>query len=299
MAVFTMENEFLVVEVQEFGAELVSVKNKKTGIEYIWEGNPLYWNRRSPILFPVVGSLKEKKYRYNEMEYSMMQHGFARDMEFTLIEKENQKLVFSLESNDQTLENYPFQFLLEIIYVLRDQNLEVIWKVKNKDNKTMYFQIGAHPAFVCPIKEGDMQSDYFIAFEGLNELNIRMIDMNTGLAKKETKSVQFDEVLNENGYLRITESLFDQDALVVEEKQCTSVQLCNPDKTPYVTVNFDTPLFGVWSPAGKAAPFVCIEPWYGRCDSVDFDGNLEEKEYINALDINEDFYASYSIYFEH
>lgn len=297
MAFHTLENQDLIVKIEDFGAEVTSVQCKKSGQEYIWEGNPAYWNRHSPILFPFVGNQKGKKYSYKGKKYPMAQHGFARDMEFVLVEKEDEKAVFRLESSSVTEKNYPFQFVLEVTYILREKKLDVIWMVKNKGDNTMYFQIGAHPAFNTQAVMEEEESNYFIAFDGVKELKVRTIDMNTGLAKNETIGMPMNEVIEDKGYLRITESLFKNDALVIEDKQCTFVQLCKPDKTPYVTVSFDTPLFGVWSPAKKAVPFVCIEPWYGRCDKVDFRGDLEDKEYLNVLEANNIFNACYSIYF--
>lgn len=297
MAVHSMENEHLIIQIEEFGAELISVKNKLTGSEYMWEGNPTFWNRRSPVLFPFVGSHKDKKYSYGGLEYPMGQHGFARDMEFELIGREDHKLVFSLESNSKTLECYPFQFCLEITYILNEKTLEIYWNVKNKDSKKMFFQIGAHPAFLCPMNEGEKQSDYYLAFEHVDELTLRGIDMETSLAKRETTSLKLVEVTRDFGYLPVLSTLFDNDALVIEERQTSCVQLCKPDKTPYVTVRFDAPLFGIWSPAKKNAPFVCIEPWYGRCDGAGFEGTIEEKEYINSLEGNEEFHTKYDITF--
>lgn len=299
MAVYSLENDYLVVTVDAHGAEVISVTSKITGKEYMWSGDATYWNRHSPILFPFVGSNQDKKFRYEGKEYPMPQHGFARDMEFCLIEKDETRLLFSLESNKETMEVYPFRFALIITYVLKKDQLEVIWDVKNLDDKTVYFQIGAHPGFLCQMNKKESDSDY-IAFHGVDKvdpLKIRGIDMNTGLASNEIRYLKLDEVVDGVGYLRLRRSLFDKDALVLEDKQCTFIQLCNPDKTPYITVNFDTPLFGVWSPRKKAAPFVCIEPWYGRCDGVDFHGNIEEKEYINVLEVNGVFQRSYTVRF--
>ena len=296
--IYTIENEYLSVAIQEFGAELISVKDKTTDSEYMWNAEPKYWKRHSPILFPFVGNLYEKKYLYNGNEYLMGQHGFARDMDFVLLEKEKNNITFLLKADRHTLTIFPFEFILEIKYVLRERCVEVFWTVENKDKKKMYFQIGGHPGFFCPMSKEEEQSDYFIRFKKAKRLNIRGIDIESGLAKKESQFIDMDEMDEEYGYLSITENLFDNDALVVEGNQCNEVSLCKPDKTPYVTVCFDAPLFGVWSPAGKKAPFVCIEPWYGRCDGVDFHGSIEQKEYINSLEPNAVFEAGYVMKFE-
>lgn len=296
MTTHTIENNYLSIKVQDLGAELISVKDKSTGTEYIWDADPNYWKRHSPILFPFVGSQYEKKFIYSGVEYKMGQHGFARDRDFILKEKGEDFLIFGLKADKYTLTLYPFEFYLEVKYELKEREVGVYWTVENKDQKKMYFQIGGHPAFFCPITDEE-QSEYFIRFHHAKRLNIRAIDMETGLAKKESEFIDMDLVEEDNGYLRIHENLFDNDALVVEDYQCKEVALCKPDKSPYVTVSFDAPLFGVWSPAGKKAPFVCIEPWYGRCDSVNFRGSLEEKEYINKLQPDEVFRASYTMKF--
>jgi len=166
--------------------------------------------------------------------------------------------------------------------------VEVIWRVNNVGNETMYFSIGGHPAFVCPANAEDKQSDYWLHFEGTDQITSRMI--SDGLATDEIITYPLEE-----GYLRITENLFDNDALVVENHQTQRVSLCRPDKTPYVTVSFDAPLFGVWSVPGKQAPFVCIEPWYGRCDHQNFEGTLKDREWGNALEAGAKFEVSYMI----
>lgn len=292
-----MENEWLIVTVADFGAELISVKDKITNDEYIWNGNPEFWKRHAPVLFPFVGSRKEKHYYYEGKEYSMGQHGFARDMEFKRLKTTEHKLSYLLEAEEETKKKYPFLFSLEITYELIDRKINITWKVRNDGDREMYFQIGAHPAFVCPIKSQEAQSEYYLAFNESKGLNVRTIDIESGLAKQETKEIPFTTVQSGKGYLKIDEHLFDEDALILEKKQCNMVELCRPDLKPYVTMTFDAPLFGVWSPAKKGAPFVCIEPWYGRCDGSWFEGELKDMEYINALQPGNEFTKGYSMEF--
>lgn len=284
----TLKNDYLTITVNELGAELSSIRNNLSQQEYLWNADPAYWKRHSPILFPIVGGLKNKEYTYNNKTYPMGQHGFARDMEFELIKKEEHELVFSLSSNEATYQVYPFLFELQIGYQLVDEKIIVSWNVKNTDTKTMYFSIGGHPAFLCPLHENENQSDYSLLFD-TTKLNVTNINTN-GLAIDTKKHMTL-----ENGYLPISKHLFDEDALVIEHNQAHRVSLVTPDKTPYVTVRFDAPLFGIWSPAQKNAPFVCIEPWYGRCDHQTFEGTLKEREWGNSLTPNEVFEASYEI----
>ena len=284
-----LENDNLKVTIIHFGAELSSLVKKDTDVEYMWNADERYWKRSAPVLFPFVGSLKNKEFLYEGKAYPMGQHGFARDLDFSLVSNDGKEAWFSLSSDDSTYEKYPFAFTLEIGYKLIGNALKVIWKVVNEDEKQMHFSIGGHPAFMCPLDGEGKQTDYFIEFDTDKDLTYSKLSKNGLVYKK-------DAVLATNGgKLKIDEHLFDEDALVIERDQAHVVSLCKPDGTPYLTVKFDAPLFGLWSPAGKGAPFVCIEPWYGRCDSEEFSGTLAEREYGHTLEIGEEFEVSFDI----
>ena len=288
MAKHMIHNDELTILVDDLGAELHSIVNNTTKQEYLWQGDSAYWCRRSPVLFPIVGNLRNKEYTYHGTTYSITQHGFARDMEFVLIKQSPVQLTFQLESTEETYAIYPFHFTLQIIYTLEGSNLRVEWNVINTDTKTMYFSIGGHPGFNCPLHTSDHQTDYYLNFY-CDELKITNIDAN-GLAMSKQHALSLTD-----GLLPITEHLFDEDALVIEHAQTHHVSLLNPDRTPYLSVHFDAPLFGVWSPAKKQAPFICIEPWYGRCDSADFTGELKDREWGNTLEAGKNFNAFYTI----
>lgn len=307
----TIQNELLTVQIDSMGAELQSIQdNAKT--EYLWEGNKKFWGRRSPVLFPFVGSLKEKRYCHHGIEYPMNQHGFARDMEFTLLEYKPSNCWYQLCSNENTKRVYPFDFELRVGYCLSERKLQVLWEVKNSGKDTMYFSIGAHPAFCCPLigqnescsaglkERGEKRKNYFLEFEKIKELKVSMIDETNGLLLSKTKSILLSDGENasQNGFLAIGDHLFDKDALVIEHNQTKKVSLCTSDKKAYLSVSFDAPLFGVWSPKekeGMIPPFVCIEPWYGRCDSIDFSGELSQREWGNQLEAGEEFKTKYEI----
>ena len=142
----TVSNQELTIRVSEHGAELSSIVANATGKEYLWQADPAFWKRHSPVLFPIVGSVWKAEYRNEGTMYPLSQHGFARDMDFTLIDEAENELRFALESTPDTLRAYPFPFLLEIGYRLEGNKVEVLWRVKNTGDKTMHFQIGAHPA---------------------------------------------------------------------------------------------------------------------------------------------------------
>ncbi|MCM1158739.1 MAG: aldose 1-epimerase family protein [Bacteroidales bacterium] len=284
-----LENEELVVTVNHFGAELSSIVKKETGTEYMWNADERFWKRSAPVLFPFVGSLKNKEFRYEDKAYPMGQHGFARDMDFSLVSNTGTECWFSLSSDESTYEKYPFAFTLEIGYRLSGNCLKVIWRVVNEDEKPMYFSIGGHPAFMCPLNREGKQTDYFIEFDTDKDLVYSTLSGN-GLVEKT------DNLLKTNGgKMQVTEHLFDADALVVEGGQAHRVSLCGLEGKPYLTVSFDAPLFGLWSPAKKNAPFICIEPWYGRCDSEEFSGTLQEREYGHRLEIGENAEFSFDI----
>lgn len=293
MSTHILKNDFLTLQIDEFGAELISIMNNKNNTEYLWNGNPEYWKRHSPILFPFVGSVKNKSYSYQGQVYPMMQHGFARDSQFRLLSHTENEIWFVLEADEESRKIYPFDFRLESGYRLKDKVITVLWKVINKGNSKMHFSIGAHPAFNCPLDSSESQFDYYFMFDSLKPIHYLHVNDNGLLNKKPFQ--QQNVLTTDQGILPIDSHLFDYDALVIENSQCHTVSLLDPAKVPYITVTFDTPLFGLWSPAKKNAPFVCIEPWYGRCDANGFDGTLEEREYSNTLETGGIFEACYTI----
>jgi galactose mutarotase-like enzyme len=293
MSIHLLKNDSLTLRFDELGAELTSICDSQTNIEYLWQADPTYWKRHSPILFPFVGSLKDKSYTFEGKTYSVMQHGFARDREFQVMKHTENEIWFDLTADEETKKLYPFEFRLELGYRLEEKKITVFWRVLNQGQSTMYFSIGAHPAFNCPLDPAEEQSDYFISFDTENPLHYLHVDEH-GLLKK--KPVENQNVLTtDHGIIPIDLHMFDYDALIVEDDQCHKVSLLDPARIPYVTVTFDAPLFGIWSPSKKNAPFICIEPWYGRCDANDFQGTLEEREFGNTLEAGKIFEASYTI----
>ncbi|MBO5728241.1 MAG: aldose 1-epimerase family protein [Paludibacteraceae bacterium] len=302
MGIYVLESEQLRVEISTFGAELQSIRNKTTGFEYLWHGDKAYWARRSPILFPIVGKVWNGRMHYEGKEYLLSQHGFARDCEFTLVENSKLELVlnrkigqdeqlcgFVLNSTDETRQKYPFDFSLYIMYRLSSNQLEVNWIVENRTKGDMYFQIGAHPAF--NYRDFDEETDIqgYMKFDREGKLSLTTLECG-GYAARERREV---EVSSEG--IAINKSTFAGDALVFE-KQLNRVALCDKLGNPYVEVEFDAPVVGLWSPAKAGyAPFMCIEPWYGRCDDSNFEGDYNEKPYINCLKEGELFHSTYKI----
>ena len=190
---------------------------------------------------------------------------------------------------ESTLEKYPFHFILKVGYRLSGRQVEVMWKVENPNDKKMYFSIGGHPAFNCPLKEGEKQEDCQLIFDTEGPLTSSIVNEEGALCPR-------TKILNLFGKcLKLEEHLFDEDALIIENHQAQRIGLADADGKVYLEVKFDAPLFGIWSPAKKHAPFVCIEPWYGRSDREDFDHILENREWGNELEPGDIFEKDYKI----
>lgn len=310
---YILENDKLRVEIDSFGAELKSVKLKGNDREYMWYADKKYWGRTSPVLFPFVGSLKNKEYVAKGNKYPMGQHGFARDMEHALVEKSDNSIWFELKSNGETLSKYPYEFALKIGYELIDNAVKVLWEVENKAAEVLPFSIGAHPAFICPGTGLDSKDGYKISFGRFaGKYDKTVADKNNTVIDLAADIVAVDEIHHHgntrdtglaitediilplvNGACDITPDFFDRCTYMIEGNQANSVGLIDRDGHEFITVLFNTPLFAIWSPEEKNAPFICIEPWYGRCDHIDFEGTIEDREYTNLLESNKTFHAEY------
>ena len=293
MAKHIIENEFLKVTVDDKGAELVSVYDKECGIERMWNADPKVWNRHSPLLFPFVGRVVGGVYRHEGVEYEMStQHGFARDMEFALVSQTDTELRYRLESTEETLAKYPWPFCLEIAYRLHDNKIDVIWEVANPGTEDMYFQIGAHPAFNYPDYDLEKKERGFFSFDRTEGLEcIRIV--GKGCVDAVTKHPL---ELDENGRCPLASDTFDViDTLMLQDSQLKRVTLHRTDATPWLSLNFTAPVVGLWSPPTKNAPFICIEPWYGRCDRAGYEGDYRDKDWVNRLAPGERFSSVYTI----
>lgn len=284
-----LENEFLCVEIAEMGAEVTRIYDKTEDNEILWEGNPVYWKRHLPVLFPNVGKTYKNRVLINGTQYPTSQHGFARDNVFTCIEAANEKASFMFRSSEETKEVYPFDFELHINYKLNKKELTVEWQVKNCGDETMYFTIGGHPAFRFA-KPEETKADYVLKVPGKEKLEYVLIDISCGCANvDEIHTLQ----LSEETY-PLSDELFAKDALVVDNGQIEEAWLCHKDGTPYVGVrSAGFPNYGIWSVEG--APFVCLEPWMGRCDNVGFNAELSEKPNVNKVEAGEKFIKDYTI----
>jgi len=283
-----IENDFLRVEFSLKGAELKSIFNKKNKKEILWQADPKFWAKSSPILFPIVGALKNDKYTYLDKQYSLSRHGFARDMVFDKIEDNESKIIFSLKSNKDTIKIYPFQFDLQIIYSLESNRLNVDYIVKNLDKENdLLFSLGAHPAFNIEVNENKNYSDYEIYFPSDEFLEINQLTNN--LIAENKKIINLN-----NKKLDLSYQLFESDALVMTNLKSESLILRNKIDNDSLIFSFNNfPFFGIW--AAKNANFVCLEPWSGIADFENHNQHLEQKVGILKLSSTENWKANWSI----
>ena len=372
----TLKNTALTLNISLHGAELTSIRDS-FGREFLWQADPAFWKRHSPVLFPIVGSLWDKHFRVNGREYEMGQHGFARDMDFRLVSEREDEMWFELKSSPETLAKYPYKFTLRIGYRLEANKIHVMWEVSGDDSQTMWFQIGAHPAFYLPrfvyggsaacasdsSRHSDPESgapnlaassasgsgaagsgadsDFGFSVSGLDAGSCDSgldsaigSDSGSGSAgsgadsdsgrtgrgcfrlygrgaegvvplesfryikvseKQCTDISDVQELDTPGGVMPLDDHTFDIGAYIIGDSQVCRVDLVSTTGLRCVSLEFDTPLVGLWAPSAKDVPFVCIEPWYGRCDRVGFTGEFSERDCVNSLSPGQVFRASYTI----
>lgn len=275
-------------EIDTHGAELKSLKYGNR--EYLWHGDPAFWGRRAPILFPIVGRLADDTLRIDGREYRMKQHGFARDAEFVRCDG---KYVLV---EDGYRENYPYAFELVAEYTTQGNTLICDWQVTNRDDKTMYFQIGAHPAFMLPnYNATDGVHGYIQCFDANDKIVSPMVFncLENGLR---VHYGQPKMLINDNAILALTNTTFADDAILIEADQVAKVALFDKRGKRVLTVSCpQAEAFGLWAPFKKGCPFVCIEPWCGIADRVGFKGDISERDCIHSLVPEETFEFTYSI----
>lgn len=276
----TIQNQAIKAVIKTKGAELSLLQ--KDGKNYIWEINSEFWNKTSPILFPIVGALKNGEYFHEGKVYKLSRHGFARDFEFEVIENSENAVVFSLKSNEETLKVYPFHFELQLSYILEGNKLMVKYEIINRSSEKMYYSIGAHPAFNI---DGDFE-DFSLIFDDEKDLETYKLEQDLFSGKT--------EILKLNGnVLPLQYELFEEDALVFKNFATKSLTLAKNNES-VMKVSFpDFPYLGIWTK--KDAPFICIEPWLGIADNANASGKIEEKEGIQILENNSKKQIAWSV----
>lgn len=283
----SIENKFLRISTKEQGAELTSIFKMSSKKEYLWQAEAAFWGRHAPVLFPIVGRLKDDQYYIGKKAYSMKQHGLARNLDFSMIRNDGYSIIFELKATPETLKQYPFPFLLNIQYTLKENDLIVYYRVTNPAKTALYFSIGGHPAFNCPIHKGTKRSDYQLVFDKKETAKTQRL--TNGIRNNKTTAI-----LKKEQVLKIKKTLFDEDALVFENLKSNKVCL-QKGKKKVLTFDFKGfPYLGIWS-KNQEAPFVCIEPWYGIADKENHNQQLSEKEGIIKLNGKESFDCYYAI----
>ena len=284
---YEIKNEYIKAKIKSFGAELNSLQKINEDLEYIWQGDSKYWNRHSPILFPIVGRLKNDSYFYKNQKYNMSQHGFARDKEFEIVEKKDDFIEFKLSSDEKTLKIYPFSFELYLSYKLERNSLIVSYKVINKSDEKMLFSIGAHPAFNWSLEKDLKKEDYFLEFEINNSKRYFLNELGLVFDSIDLKF--------EDKKLFLNEELFKNDALVFNDLNIKNLTFKNIRNENFIKLNFENFAYlGIWSkPSGS--PFLCIEPWFGVADEENASQNFEDKKGIINLQKDEIFSCFYSV----
>ena len=284
---YQIENDNLIVKIKAKGAELFSIVSKQTQLEYMWGAGPA-WAKSSPVLFPVVGTLKDSKYTFQNKTYSLPRHGFARDEEFIVEQSQKDAIVFLLTSSIASLEKYPFHFELRISYQLKQDEVHTTYQVTNAGGDEMYFSIGAHPAFKAPLTNTLRYEDYYLQFNK-KENTPRWPITKDGLIDSKPAALLID-----TDRLDLKHDLFYEDALVLKELNSATISLKSDKDQHGLEFHFKGfPFLGLW--AAKDANFICIEPWCGIADSVNHNQELTTKEGIENLEANESWSRSWSV----
>ena len=285
----TLKNAKLKITVADHGAELKSVTGLSDNTEYMHDSNPDWWKYSSPVLFPIVGKLVNNKYRAEGKEYELPSHGFARVSEFECIREDEDEVVFQLKYSEETLKVYPYKFILEIAYILRDNRVEIIWTVKNVDDKTMYFSIGAHPALKCPIVDGENFEDCYLKFDVAENSSRILLSASGNLSHEKIPTLNGKE-------FNLNYEIFKGDALIFDDLKSDEISICSRKSSKSIKmIAKGFPFWGIWTPTKGGAPFICLEPWHGHADFEDFSGDISEKDGIRKIPAGESFDAGYSI----
>jgi galactose mutarotase-like enzyme len=287
---FTLENNQLKIAVKKTGAELCKITSVKNDTEFMWNANPYIWGSYAPNLFPIIGALKNDIYSFENKLYTLPKHGFVRNNDAVVLhEQSSNSLTFKLVYNEDSLKVYPFKFEFYMTYKLINNTIEVLHTVKNRDDKTMYFSVGGHPAFKCPVFENENYDDYFLEFEHAENSKTHLINMENGLISSKTKPV-----FNNAYKLPLTHDLFNEDAIIFKDLKSKKVALKSKLHGTILTVSYnDFPYLGIWAkPSGN---YVCIEPWLGIADNEATNQDFKTKEGILKLNVGDTFKASYSI----
>lgn len=290
--IYTLENSNIKITASEHGGEIHSLTSKKDGAEYLWNGNPEHWKYHAPTLFPIIGKLMDSKYTVDGQVYEMVPHGLARTAEFETVSIKEDAITFELKYTEESLKIYPYKFSLLITYTLQHNGVKITYDVVNLDNKEIYFSIGGHPAFMCPIEEGESLEDYYLEFNKVEEVSAYGVNSDVYLTHD---TVKFFE--NENT-LPLSTELFAKGLIMFDDLKSNKITIKSAKSKKALSVDFEGfPYLCLWAPE-KGAPFICIEPWYGHPEYEDFKGEFKDREGTVSLKVGEKFNCSYKLIVE-
>lgn len=285
----TIENSELRVGILEDGAEMQHLMDVRTGRELFWQGDARYWAGRSPILFPAVGGLWNGTYRYDGRAYAMPKHGFVRTRRWTVAAQAPESVTFVCEATEDERAVFPFLYRLGVTYALDGRRLTVDFAVENRGERTMFFQIGGHPAFNLPDFRADEEVNALIRLEGNVQHLLRAREQGC------TQPERFPVPVDAHGFIPVSVETFAHEALIFDKQQVAFATLFTKSMRPIVTVHSTAPCWLFWSMTGVHCPYVCFEPWYGLCDPEGFDGPLEERPYIQSAAAGATWRGGYDI----
>jgi len=288
--IYSLENLLIKITASTYGAELHSITGKREGTEYLWNGNPEYWKYHAPHLFPIVGKVVNCKFRVDEKTYEIPAHGLARISNFDFIAQTNESITFRLNYSEDTLKDYPYKFSLIITYTLEENVVKVTYNVINLDDKEIFFSIGAHPAFLCPIEKNEKLEDYYLKFNKKETSSTIEITKDTYLSHNKK------DILSNTDILPLSKEIFKNGVLIFDDLKSDKITIKSKNHKKSLSVESkEFPYMGIWAPEA-GAPFLCIEPWFGHADYEDFTGDFKDKEGSVSLLVGEEFNYSYKIY---
>lgn len=287
--IYSLENSKIKITASTHGGELHSLTCKKEGTEYLWNGNPEYWKYHAPTLFPIVGKVMDSKYMVDGKTYELPAHGLARISEFELLDVSSESITFELKYSEDSLKVYPYKFSLQISYTIEDDSVRVTYTVVNLDNKDIYFSIGAHPAFMCPIEKNESLEDCYLEFNEIETSSVTGVNKDVYLSRKTM------EFFNNENIVPLSVDLFKNGLLMFNDLKSNKVTIKSKKSNKHLSVEFNEfPYLCLWAPE-NGAPFLCIEPWFGHPEYEDFNGEFKDREGTVSLKVNEKFSHSYKI----
>ncbi len=287
---FFLENETISVLIEKKGAQLRSLKSKRSATEFLWPGDEKYWNKSSPLLFPIVGGLKDDEYSYNGRYFMLGRHGFARDSDFDIVNISHESIKLTLRYSDKTVDIYPFKFEIDVIFSLKNLALEVCYVVKNLDDKSILFSVGGHPAINLKAFNYSELDGFYLKF--MSDIYLTKYRLNNNLVSLNPETVNLD-----GGELALSNNMFKDDVWILKGLKSNEIILKAQRQYPIVRLDRGSfPYLGLWAPIG--APFICIEPWQGIADFENHDKELARKEGMVKLSVGKQWVGSWSIAFE-